>query len=273
MIQLFPSRIVALALGPLSIHWYGILYLLGFLIGIWLLPKLLKYRDISLHEKQKESLLLHVFLGVLAGGRLGYVLFYGGTFFLQHPLEIFAVWHGGMSSHGGFLGVALALALFTRRHRIFLLALTDVLIVPIAIGLALGRLGNLINGELYGTVTTLPWGMYFSGVEGLRHPTQIYAMVKDLFIASVCFLHLKRSSPPTPLLPQERGETCSGQTTALFLILYAVLRFIVEMFRDQPYGYSEILGFEFSRGQLLTIPLFLTGVVIWFWRSRFEARL
>ncbi len=263
MFALFPSRTVALALGPLSIHWYGILYLLGFLIGIWLLPKLLRYRNISFNEKQKESLLLHVFLGVLAGGRLGYVFFYGGTFYLEHPLEIFAVWHGGMSSHGGFIGVALALILFTRQHRISLLALTDILVVPIAIGLALGRLGNLINGELYGEVTGLPWGMLFPGVEGLRHPTQIYAIFKDLLLAFLCFRHLKFTSV--------RKEKF-GSTTALFLMLYAVFRFIVEIFRDQPYEYTPVLGLMLSRGQLLTIPLFTAGLVIWFWRSRFEAR-
>ncbi len=255
----FPSRTVALALGPLSIHWYGILYLLGFLIGVQLLPKLLRYRNISLSEKQRESLLLHVFLGVLVGGRIGYVLFYGFTFYAQNPFLILAVWQGGMSSHGGFIGVALMLLRFARRNHVPLLSLTDVLIVPVAIGLSLGRLGNLINAELYGTLTALPWGMEFPGVQGFRHPTQIYAILKDLFIASLCFMHLRSSSS-------------HGRTTALFLMLYAVLRFIVEAFRDQQYGHLVMIGLELSRGQLLTIPLFAIGVGIWLWRSRFEAR-
>lgn len=267
MISLFPSRTVALALGPLNIHWYGILYLLGFLIGMRLLPKLLAYRNILLSEKQRESLLLHVFLGVLVGGRFGYVLFYGFTFYAQHPSEIFAVWQGGMSSHGGFIGVALMLLRFTKRNQLQLLSLTDVLVVPVAIGLSLGRLGNLINGELYGTLTTLPWGMYFPGVEGLRHPTQVYAIFKDLLIGVVCFAHL-RSSPPTPLLQKERGASSRGRTTAIFLMMYAVLRFVVEFLRDQPYGYSMILGISLSRGQLFTIPLFALGVGIWLWRLR-----
>lgn len=228
---------------------------------MWLLPRLLRYRTLSLDNRQRESLLLHVFLGVLLGGRLGFVLFYGGSFYLDHPLEIFAVWHGGMSSHGGFIGVTLALLLFARRNRIDLFALTDILVIPIAIGLALGRLGNLINGELYGTVTTLPWGMRFPGVEGSRHPTQIYAMCKDLLIAFVCFRHLKISSP---------AKGSSGKTTALFLMLYAVLRFIVEIFRDQPYGYTSVLGLMLSRGQILTIPLLALGVGIWIWRSRIQ---
>ncbi len=258
LISLFPSRAVALSLGPIAIHWYGILYLLGFLIGVWLLPRIQRYRNITLNHAQRESLLFHVFLGVLLGGRLGFVLFYGGSFYLDHPLEIFAVWHGGMSSHGGFIGVTLALVHFARKNGIDLFALTDILVIPIAIGLALGRLGNLINGELYGTLTTLPWGMQFPGAEGSRHPTQIYAIIKDLFIAFACFRHLKITSSE---------KDSSGKTTALFLMLYAVLRFIVEIFRDQPYGYTQVLGLMLSRGQLLTVPVFLIGFGIWCWRK------
>lgn len=258
MLQFFPSRAVALLIGPVAVHWYGILYVIGFLIGIGLLPRLLRYRNLSLTHSELESLFITVFLGVILGGRLGFVLFYGGNFYLQNPVEILAVWHGGMSSHGGFLGVLLMLLWFTSKHRIPFFRLMDVLVIPIAIGLALGRIGNLINGELYGTITTLPWGMHFPAVEGLRHPTQLYAVLKDLLIALVCFLHLKQYS------------VRSGQTTALFLMMYAVLRFAVEIFRDQPYGYTPIFGVLLSRGQLLTIPLFLAGSLIWFVRSRFE---
>lgn len=253
-ISFLPSRAIALSVGSLQIHWYGLLYLLAFLIGMWLLPRLLKYRKLVLSAAQKESLLLAVFLGVLLGGRLGFILFYGGSYYVQHPWEILAVWHGGMSSHGGFIGVLLALLLYCRKERINFFALADVLVVPVAIGLALGRLGNFINGELYGSVTTLPLGIHFPGVDGLRHPTQLYAILKDLLIAVVCFLHLQSSH-------------AVGRTCGLFLILYAILRFIVEIFRDQPYGYTSALGLMFSRGQLLTIPLFVVGVWLWY-RSR-----
>lgn len=249
MIEFFPSRAVALSVGPVMIHWYGVMYVLGFLIGIRLLPRLLRYRKISLSHAQVESLFVSVFLGVLLGGRIGYVLFYGLSFYLLHPTEIFAVWHGGMSSHGGFLGVLIALSLFAKKTRVHLFALTDVLVVPIAIGLALGRLGNLINGELYGTITTVPWAMHFPGAIGLRHPTQIYAICKDLLLALFCFLHL-RSTP----------NNAVGRTTCIFLIGYAVLRFLVEIFRDQPYGYASVLGMMLSRGQLLTLPLLALGI-------------
>ncbi len=251
MISFFPERAIALTLGPVDVHWYGIMYALGFLLGIWMLPRLLKIAKLSLTAQDRETLVMWVFFGVLLGGRLGFVLFYGGSYFLDHPLKILAVWEGGMSSHGGFIGVCLALFLFTSRKHIDFFRLADVLVIPIAIGLALGRLGNLINGELYGTVTSLPWGIHFPNVEGLRHPTQIYAILKDLFIASVCYLHLVRNAdrhvPP-------------GRTGAWFLVLYGFLRFVVEIFRDQPYGYTGILGLSISRGQLLTIPIFLVGI-------------
>ncbi len=253
--QFFPTRTIALAIGPLSIHWYGLMYLLGFVIGMWLLPRLQNYRGLSLDAKQRESLVLHVFFGVLFGGRLGFVLFYGLPFFLQHPTQIFAVWQGGMSSHGGFLGVILMLLLFCHRQKISVLHLADTLMVPVAIGLALGRVGNYINLELYGTVTALPWGMAIPGVEGLRHPTQIYAVMKDLFIALLCFLHLKRT---------HGMEQAVGKTAALFLMLYGALRCIVEYFRDQvPYGYFDVIGIPVSRGQLLTLPVIALGFLLW----------
>jgi phosphatidylglycerol:prolipoprotein diacylglycerol transferase len=252
VIALFPTRQIALTLGPISIHWYGLMYVLGFLVGLPVLKRLLKYRDLSFTEKQIESLVLHVFFGVIVGGRLGFVLFYGGMEYLAHPLEIFKVWNGGMASHGGFIGVILGLLIYTRGNMTMLLKIADVLAVPIALGLMFGRLGNLINGELYGTVTTLPWGMHFPGAEGLRHPTQIYAMLKDITIATVCFFHLRRT------WPQERP----GSTIGVFLCMYAVLRFLVEVFRDQPLGYTNIFGVELSRGQLLTLPLFALGILV-----------
>lgn len=253
--QFFPTRAIALSIGPLSIHWYGLMYLLAFVIGMWLLPRLQNYRGLSLDAKQRESLVLHVFFGVLVGGRLGFVLFYDLPNMLAHPAQIFAVWQGGMSSHGGIIGVTLMLLWFVRKNGISLLKLTDVLMVPVAIGLALGRVGNYINLELYGTVTTLPWGMAIPGVEGLRHPTQIYAIIKDLAITTVCFLQLKRS---------HGMESAAGKTTAIFLMMYGVLRCIVEYFRDQaPYGYFDLAGVPVSRGQLLTVPVFALGVLLW----------
>lgn len=259
MITFFPSRTIALSIGIVDIHWYGLMYLFGFLIGAWLVSRLQKYRQLQLSSAEQESLFLSVFLGVLLGGRLGFVLFYGGTYYLENPLEILAVWHGGMSSHGGFVGVLLALMLFTRKKGISLLALGDVLAVPIAIGLALGRLGNFINGELYGTLTDAPWGLVLLGADGLRHPTQLYAMLKDLLIAAVCMRLLVWSASR----PNARGLVASW-----FLILYAILRFLVEIYREQPYGYTEVAGALLSRGQLLTLPILALGILLLLLRQK-----
>lgn len=260
MIQFLPSRAVAIQIGGFGIHWYGIMYALAFLIGIFLIPRLEHYRRLRLTEKQRTALYTALMLGVLIGGRLGYVLLYGWKYYLMHPLEIVAVWQGGMSSHGGIIGVALGLQWFSRMKQINVWKITDIIVVPVAIGLALGRVGNFINGELYGTITTVPWGMYFPGVDGLRHPTQLYAVAKDMLISIVCFLHLQKSANTSPM-------KC-GVTTAIFLTMYGILRFIVEIFRDQPFGYVHLGIIDISWGQVYTIPVIIAGVVLYAWRSR-----
>lgn len=230
------------------------MYAFGFILGMILLPRLCKMTKLSLSEKQRESLIFLIFLGVLLGGRIGFVLFYGGEYFIENPLKILAVWEGGMSSHGGFIGVALTITYFVRRTHTNFFRLTDTIIIPVALGLAFGRLGNFINGELYGTVTSLPWGMHFPNVDGLRHPTQMYAMFKDLTIAACSLLALKKY--------YRSGQEKTGIPTAIFLMMYAAFRFTVEIYRDQPYGYTQILGSDFSRGQLLTIPILLIGITL-----------
>jgi phosphatidylglycerol:prolipoprotein diacylglycerol transferase len=248
---------VAIELFGFGIHWYGLLYLCGFLLAWWMLPRLQGLRALALTRDDWATILTAGVVGVLVGGRLGYVLFYAPGHYFLHPLEVFAVWNGGMASHGGFLGVTLAL-LWVLRHRTVdqVLAIGDLVVVPVAIGLALGRFGNFINQELYGTVTTLPWGMSIPGVVGLRHPTQIYAVIKDLFIAGVCFVHLRATSQVS------NRKTVPGQTAALFLMLYGVLRFLLEFLRAQESAPID-LGIAFSRGQLLTLPVFIAGVLLW----------
>lgn len=254
MLQLFPSRTVAIDLLGFPIHWYGLLYLAGFVLAWFLLPRLQKLRGLRLSADEWSGVLSAAVLGVILGGRLGYVFFYQPAYYLTHPLEIVAVWKGGMASHGGFIGVTIALWMTLRRRPWpQILAIADVCVVPVAIGLALGRIGNFINQELYGTVTQLPWGIAIPGVEGLRHPTQIYAVMKDLLIGGLCFWYMKATF----------REFIPGRTLALFLMLYGALRFIVEFFRVPDAAVLDLGGIALSRGQLLTLPVFAAGVVMW----------
>lgn len=259
MITLFSSRQVAISILGFDIHWYGLMYLSAFLLAYFLLPRLQRFRNLTLSSQEISDILTWVIVGVIIGGRLGYVLFYNPSYFWQNPLDVFAVWQGGMSSHGGFIGVSLTLSYVLHRKRIHLWSFLDIMVVPVAIGLALGRVGNFINQELYGIQTTLPWGIEIPGVEGLRHPTQIYAVIKDLTIATICYTAL-------------RNTMKAGVPFALFLIFYSIFRFTVEHYRYQDYSNTEVLGIEFTRGQVLTIPLFFIGLgVLWFRLSRKSA--
>lgn len=254
MIFLFPSRTVALELFGFPIRWYGLLYLAGFLLAWWLLPRLQRYRGLEIAREEWERILGFSVLGVILGGRLGFVLFYEPMYFLAHPARIFAVWEGGMASHGGFLGVAVALFFALRRTPVGFRAFADLAVIPAALGLALGRIGNLINQELYGTVTTLPWGIAIPGVEGLRHPTPLYDALYNILIAAMCFLHLARPRP------------VPGRTCALFFMLYAVFRFLIEFLRAQEYAPLNLSVVVLTRGQALTVPVFLVGVFLW-WKA------
>jgi phosphatidylglycerol:prolipoprotein diacylglycerol transferase len=253
-----PSRAVAIEILGFSIHWYGLLYLAGFLIAAWLLPILGKYRNLPLKRDDWWNLLSWAIVGVIGGGRLGYILFYEPSYYLQSPLKIFAVWEGGMSFHGGLIGVLLVLWMFCRRYRINFMKLADVIVIPVAIGLMLGRLGNFLNQELYGTITTLPWGMHFDGVEGLRHPTQLYAMLKDALIASVCFWHLKATI----------HARVAGKTGALFLMMYGLGRFMIECIRVPTHPPIDLGFVILMRGQALTLPMFVMGLIVWIALSR-----
>lgn len=251
--QLFPTRQIFLEIGPFAIHWYGIMYLLAFLAAWWLLPILAQKKGYPLTQDDIGNLLFAGILGTIIGGRLGYVVFYAPEYFGNHPWEILAVWKGGMSSHGGMIGVAIAMFIALRklREKITLWQLGDLLAVPIALGLAFGRFGNFINLELYGPVTDLPWGIAIPDVEGLRHPVQIYAMIKDIFIASVCYLslmHMKKE----------------GTTLGFFFVLYGILRFVTEFLRVETSEGFDVGMIHLTRGQMLTIPIILIGAwILW----------
>ncbi len=256
VIDFLPSRRVAVEILGFPVYWYGLLYLASFILAAWLLPRIQRLRRLTLTNGEWSDILTWTIVGVLAGGRLGYALFYRFADFLDTPLILIDIRSGGMASHGGFLGVALAFVWVLRKRAWSeKLAIVDIAVVPVAIGLAFGRFGNFINQELYGTVTSLPWGMTFPGVEDLRHPTQLYAIAKDLFIAGACFQYLRRT----------QYSFTPGRATALFLMLYGALRFIVEFYRDQT---GVAMWGSLSEGQLLTIPIALAGAAMWYSTAR-----
>ena len=245
---------VALHLGPLAIHWYGLMYLAGFLTFLWLGRKRIAMLNMAQFDnKLLDDLLFYGVLGVIIGGRLGEVLFYNLGYYLSNPLKIFAVWEGGMSFHGGFLGVLVAMAWFAHRHRLRWLQLMDFVAPLVPPGLAFGRLGNFINGELWGRPTDVPWGMWFPNVDKeplLRHPSQLYEFAME-GVALFVLLWLY-SSKPRPV----------GAVSGLFLIGYGSFRFLGEFARNPDDGIFGYMTFGVSMGQWLSLPMVLAGVLL-----------
>lgn len=247
---------IAVQIGPLAVHWYGLMYLVGFGLA-WLLGRRLIALGVTrLTLRDHEDLLFYAILGVIVGGRLGYTLFYKPVYYLSHPLEIVAVWEGGMSFHGGLLGVLLVLVWFARRRGFRFLEIGDFVAPLVPLGLAAGRLGNFINGELWGRVTDLPWGMVFRGSDGLpRHPSQLYQFALEGVLLFCVIWWLARK--PQPL----------GRVSAVFLMGYGILRFLVEFTRE-PDAFLGLLAGGLSMGQWLSLPMIIAGV----WLYRYSAK-
>ena len=256
---------VALQIGPVAIHWYGLTYLAAF--GLFMLLGLRRLHhepyasltgDQAWSRKDVEDILFLGVLGVVIGGRLGYCLFYKPLYYLAHPLEVFYVWQGGMSFHGGLIGVLLAMVWFARSRQRPWLQVMDFIAPCVPTGLAAGRVGNFINGELWGRVASpdLPWGMVFRGAGDLpRHPSQVYQfLLEGLLLFVLLWLYARR--------PRRMGEV-----SALFLVGYGVFRFVVEYFRE-PDAHLGLLGLGLSMGQWLCVPMVLAGVALWRWSQR-----
>ena len=256
---------VALQLGPLSIHWYGLTYLVGFGLFMWLGALRLKqppYASLSdarsWSRRDVDDILFLGVLGVVLGGRLGYCLFYKPGFYLAHPFEILSVWQGGMSFHGGLIGVIVAMLWFARSRQRPWLEVADFVAPCVPTGLAAGRIGNFINGELWGRVAdpALPWAMVFPGAGDVpRHPSQIYQFLLEGLLLFVLLWWFARR-------PSARG-----QVSALFLMGYGVLRFVAEYFRE-PDQFLGLLALNLSMGQWLCVPMVLLGVWLWLWAAR-----
>ncbi|HEX5803132.1 MAG TPA: prolipoprotein diacylglyceryl transferase [Azospira sp.] len=244
---------IAVAVGPLAVRWYGLMYLLAFL-QFWWLGKRRIERGLApgFSVKALDDLLFYGVLGVVLGGRLGQVLFYEPGYYLAHPLEILAVWKGGMSFHGGFLGVLVAMAFLARKYERRWLEVTDFIAPLVPLGLAAGRLGNFINGELWGRVAdpALPWAMVFPHVDDLpRHPSQLYQMAGE-GLALFALLWLYAAKP-----------RATGAVSGAFLIGYGVFRFLAEYFRTPDEGIFG-LSYTVSMGQWLSLPMVLAGIAL-----------
>ena len=257
---------IALQIGPLAVHWYGVTYLAAFALFMFLARLRLRHAPFAQlsgsqawRRQDVEDLLFWGVMGVIVGGRVGYCLFYKPGYYLAHPLEVLYLWQGGMSFHGGMLGVIAAMVVWARRQGRPWLQVTDFIAPCVPTGLAAGRIGNFINGELWGRLAdpTLPWAMVFpqSGSQLPRHPSQIYQFLLEGLLFFVLLWWFARR-------PRAQGEV-----SGLFLIGYGVFRFIAEVFRE-PDAHLGLLAWGLSMGQWLCVPMVLAGLGLWLWARR-----
>ena len=256
---------VALHLGSVSVHWYGLTYLAAFALFMWLGSRRLRHAPFNTLQgagawsmRDVEDILFLGVMGVVLGGRLGYCLFYKPLYFAEHPLEILAVWQGGMSFHGGMLGVIAAMGWFAISRKRPFWQVADFVAPCVPTGLAAGRLGNFINGELWGRLADpqLPWGMVFRGAsDAPRHPSQAYQFLLEGLLLFVLLWLYARTAP------------VQGRVAAAFLFGYGLFRFVAEFFRE-PDAHLGLLSLGMSMGQWLCVPMLMGGVVLWLWAGR-----
>ncbi|MDP4535850.1 prolipoprotein diacylglyceryl transferase [Alkalimonas collagenimarina] len=248
---------VAISIGPIAVHWYGLMYLLAFAIAWWLANREAARPNSGWTKQQVSDLLFYGFLGVILGGRIGYVLFYQFDTFVSDPLYLVKIWTGGMSFHGGLLGVLVTMAWFARRYNKDYLSLGDFAAPLIPLGLAAGRVGNFINAELWGRVTDVPWAVMFPNA-GLypRHPSQLYHVALEGILLFIIILFVRRFNPP------------KGTLGGVFLLGYGMARFTVEFFRE-PDAHLGVLSLGMTMGQWLCLPMIAggIGVIIYSFRT------
>lgn len=254
---------VALSLGPLQIRWYGLAYVAGFICAFLVIAKLSQRWKIRINDDAFFTVVFCVIFGVILGGRLGYVLVYGDGYYLQHPEKILAFNEGGMSFHGGLVGVIIGGAIAAKITKIPFLTLADMGVVGVPIGLFFGRCANFINGELWGAPTDMPWGVVFGGAAGTmpRHPSQLYEALLEGVVLFIILFALSRKTPARP----------RGTFFGTFLLLYGLFRFMIEFIRQPDAQIGYLLGTNwFTMGQALSIPLMVAGVVflVYAWKTK-----
>ena len=237
-----------LQLGPLEIRWYGLMYVLGFIVTYYYARAAIRQGKLKLEEKELDNLLGLMVVLMIIGARLFYAIFYNPTYFIHQPWKLLYVWQGGLSFHGGFLGIVAACLWCARKKNIPFLRIADIFCVPIALGNSFGRIGNFINAELYGVQTNLPWAVTFPGVEGARHPTQLYEAAYNILIFAI-------------LYSLRNKKWKDGMLFGIFMMLYSIFRFATEFIKDIPH-YGPL-----TMGQWLTLPVFLIGAWL-VWRTR-----
>ena len=241
---------VILRIGPLSLRWYGLMYVIGFISSYLLVVYQLGKKKTRVTKEEMDDLFFYLILGLVVGARLGYVLFYNLGFYLQHPSEALEVWHGGMSFHGGLIGAFIAGYIIIKRKHLNLFEIADLVIPTCPIGLAFGRLGNFINGELFGKPSDVPWAMVFpQGGPLPRHPSQLYeALLEGVAMFVILWLYKDRKKR-------------EGDVFALFLILYGCFRIFCEIFREPDVQVGYIFGI-LSMGQILSLVMIAIGLFL-----------
>ena len=248
---------IIFALGPLKVRWYGLMYVLGFLASFFLVRLQIRKFNLTRLKTLFENLNFTLIISLVIGGRLGYVLFYNFGYYLHHPLEILATWEGGMSFHGGLLGVLVGGMLFCRKNKLNFWETADIYVVTIPIGLGLGRIGNFINGELFGRPADIPWAMIFPG-GGLipRHPSQLYeALLEGILLFTILWKLKDR---------QHEANWPQGAMLGFFLIFYGIFRCFAELFREPDRQIGYLAGF-ITRGQLLSCLMIVGGSLMLVW--------
>jgi phosphatidylglycerol---prolipoprotein diacylglyceryl transferase len=242
---------ILIELGPLRLSWYGLMYVFGFAASYLLVQYQMKRKDFGISKLEVENLYFYLILGLVIGARLGYVLFYDLQMYLADPFEMVAIWHGGMSFHGGLIGVLIVAIVFCWKNKRSFWKVADLVIVTAPIGLALGRIGNFINGELWGRATRVPWGMIFhKGGPLPRHPSQLYESALEGWLLFAILWYLKDKRLP------------AGGLLAAFLFLYGAFRFFVEFFREPDVQLGFVLS-SFTMGQVLCTLMMVGGIVLW----------